>query len=181
MHKLTVALQSWPRERRLAVLFASLALFLALIVAVGTSSTARASHSGSHTGTFTTWDLVNNTTLLGFDPHETIDDASGLTNQVGSPAMVTAMENIQGNCGILYWNPTTNQFKGYVNAGSIQIAADLNRSQPASTPGAFGGGDVWATIFNTPAKTPYVNFRGTNTFRNYNVGANAGIGVRVNS
>src|SRR5207245_1124560 len=54
------------------------------------------------TGTFDTWN-TGASAISGFDPHEMIDDAANLSNQLPSgPVMVTAMENTcGGNCGKL--------------------------------------------------------------------------------
>jgi len=145
---------------------------------------AYAAHGGPH-ATITTWAVGANPTIGGFNPHETIDDVDGVTSHVGSPAMVTSMENTQfGFCGLLFWNPTTNSFKSYAVTGGFQFALDLNRGTPApagSPTGTFGGGDVWATVNGNPGFSPYMNFRGSNNFRRWNIGNTGATGIRVNS
>src|SRR5438876_2810700 len=83
---------------------------------------AEAFHGGPHSGTYTIWSLDAS---VGFDPHETIDDVSNLSGQLASgPTMITAMENgflSGGPCGILYWNPATNQFVYYGVTGGFQF------------------------------------------------------------
>jgi streptogramin lyase len=110
---------------------------------------------------------------------ETVDDPQGLTGQVGGPAMVTANENVCCNAGSpfngrIYWNPATNLFKYYpVQCCGNQFTIDVNRSTPSAGPPTLGGGDTWTS-------SPMVHFRGSNLFRYWSIGVNAGMGVRVN-
>ncbi len=114
------------------------------------SSSPHAFDGDPHAGTWRTWSLVDpNDGIDGFDPHETIADPTGLTSHVGAPAMYTSMENVcGGNCGLLYWNPTTDAFKAYCVTGGFQFAGDLDLGPAALVPGPpnFGGGDAWATV-----------------------------------
>src|SRR5436309_2016459 len=64
------------------------------------------------TGTFNTWPVRSDPVLRAYYPLESVDDVTGLTAQVGGPAMVTANGAVCCNAGnpsngFLYWNPTT--------------------------------------------------------------------------
>jgi hypothetical protein len=132
------------------------------------------------------WNVGADPTIVGLDPLQTVDDVNGLTNHVGAPAMVTAMEGLgaQSLDGLLFWNPDTNAFKGYPVSGGTQFAIDINRGTPApmeSPPRTFGGGDTWATIYSNAHFSPYVNFRGSDNFRRWtDTGAFGATGIRVN-
>ncbi len=130
----------------------------------------------------TTWNVGADPTIVGLNPHETVDDVSGLSTHVGAPAMVTGMENTRGGfCGLLYWNPNTNTFKTYGVTGGFQFTVELNRGRPATFPVTLGGGDVWATVNGNPSFSPYMNFRGSNDFRRWSIGGFAATGIRVNA
>src|SRR5712691_7951487 len=118
-----------------------LAFVLALVVSVPLASGA------DPTATFTYWNIGADPIIQGFDPHQTVDDATGLTNHVGAPTMFTSMENGGGGfCGVLFWNPDTNAFKEYKITGGFQFAGAINRGTPAVIAGTPGGGDAWATV-----------------------------------
>jgi hypothetical protein len=130
-----------------------------------------------------TWP-TGSSAISGFDPHETVSDATNSSAQLASgPTMVVSMENTCGGfCGLLYWNPATNDFKTYCVTGGFQFAVDLNRSATsAPAPGAFGSGDAWATVHFNSSFSPYMNFRGSGAFRRWDVGAFNATGIRVNS
>ena len=127
-----------------------------------------------------TWNIGANPIINGDDPHETTEDVDGLTSHVGAPAMFTSMENGEGgNCGMLFWNPTTNVFKHYGITGGFQFAGDINRGAVAP-PGSFGGGDTWSAVNGGSTFSPYMNFRGSDNFRRWDVGASSAMGIRVN-
>ncbi|TDI53306.1 MAG: hypothetical protein E2O97_00675 [Acidobacteria bacterium] len=156
---------------------------VALAAILWTLANSYAADGGPHLGTWTHWSLVPGGTINGFDPHETIADPTGLTKHVGAPAMYTSMENVcGGNCGLLYWNPTTDDFKAYCVTGGFQFSGDLNLGAPAAVAGSpnFGGGDAWAVVNGNSTHTPYMNFAGTDDLRRYNIGTPQGTGVRVN-
>lgn len=142
---------------------------------------ALATHGDFH-ATYTTWDIGTDPVIEGFDPHETTDDASGLTGHVGAPTIVVGMENTQGGfCGLLFWNPDTNDFKSYGFGGGFDFVVDVNRGPvaehtPELTP--TGGGDTWSAI-NGGDDILYVNFRGSDIFREWDLPGNALTGVRV--
>src|SRR2546427_892934 len=111
---------------------------------------------GATCGTYTLWNIKaqpSNNPFNAFKPQSIVDDVTGITNQVGAPAMVTAIENsCDSTNGLLYWNPSTNAFKKFCVASGFQFPVDLNRSTNSSTassnwyqPG-FGSGDVWTTV-----------------------------------
>lgn len=147
----------------------------------------------AQSGTYRVWSL-NET--MGRDPHETIDDVTGLTGQVGAPTMVTAMENqfFVPPCAIIFWNRDTNDFLAVGATGGFQFAVDVNRSTTVSTTVGvgFGGGDAWATVNGNSSFSPYMVQRGTAAatpvggsgtatgFR-WSLGASSATGVRVNS
>jgi hypothetical protein len=148
--------------------------------------------SGPTCDTYTLWDTGSDGDIRGFNPQSIQDDVAGVTNQVGAPAMVAAMENtlVMFN-GLMYWNPKTNFFKTFGVIASdtsgtppiFQFAVDLNRSTSTNSSDwqpIFGAGDVWATVYGKADYAPYMNFRGTNNFTRWNVGATTATGVRVN-
>ncbi len=156
-------------------------LLLLWVASVGETPVAYATHGVDH-ATIRTWALTAGAAINGFDPHETIDDVTGLTNHVGAPAMVTSMENVcGGSCGILYWNPVTNNFKAYCITGGFQFAGDMDRRAPAATPGNFGGGDFWVMVNGGSSFSPYMNFRGTNNLRRWDLGNFNATGIRVHA
>lgn len=150
----------------------------------GAGRVAYATHGEPH-ATITTWAVGADATIRGFDPHETVEDVAGLNNHVGAPAMVSFMENTGGGfCGILYWNPDTNFFVSYALFGGFNFAGDLNRGAPApagSPPGTYGGGDAWSAVHGNSSDSPYMNFRGSDIIRTWNLGASSSTGIRVNS
>jgi uncharacterized repeat protein (TIGR01451 family) len=167
--------------------FGARTLLLLPILILGLGLIVYATHGEPH-ATYTYWDIGTNPTIGGFDPHETLDDVEGLTVHVGAPAMVTSMENTRfGHCGLLYWNPDTNDFKTYGIGGGLNFAVDIDTGPPQPVGSkTFGGGDVWSAIHSGGSihgemATPYVNFRGSNDFRFYNIpGLHTATGVRVN-
>lgn len=174
----------WSALRRAAFAAALPTALWAFTLPAG--SPALAMHpNGSH-GQMRVWDIGADPNIAGLDPLETVDDVDGLTNHVGAPAMVTAMEMLgaQSMDGLLFWNPDTNAFKSYPVGGGTQFAVDINRGTPApvdSSPGTFGGGDTWATIYSNAHFSPYVNFRGSDNFRRWtDTGAFGATGIRVN-
>jgi len=159
---------------------ACVVVFLLAWALLGPQS-ALATHGEPH-ASLKSWDIGNDPMIRGFDPHETFDDIAGLTGHVGSPTIVTIMENTEGGfCGILYWNPDTNQFASFAITGGLNTSGDLDRSAPGSHGNGFGGGDVWSLVNGNSSFTPYVNFRGTTSFRRWSTPASASTGLRVNS
>src|SRR5213593_184677 len=150
---------------------------------------------GATCGTYTIWDIkaqFDPPPGPAFNPQSITDDVAGITNQVGAPAMVTAMEKTCDSAnGLLYWNPDTNDFKKFCVASGFQFPVDLNRSRNSSTASSyawsnpnqpnFGSGDVWTTVNSNPDYAPYMNFQGSNDFTRWNVGADSAMGIRVNS
>ena len=140
--------------------------------------------SGSTCGTYTIWDIGK---FNGFSPQSIVDDVSGISNQVGAPAMVTSMENnCSSSSGLLYWNPSTNKFKEFCVANGFQFSVDLNRSTKSSSSDwyqpRFGSGDVWATVNGNAAYAPYMNFRGSSNFTRWDgINADSATGIRVNA
>jgi hypothetical protein len=172
--------------------FGFLIWLLAVIgIFLGGAHVAYATHTDPVTGdelphaTYRYWDLVTGpggSVLQGFDPHETLDDVKGATGHVGAPTIVTAMENAcGGSCSIMYWNPQTNKFKTVCVTGGLDFAVDVNRSSTAGggMPGSFGGGDAWSAVHFNSLFSPWVNPRGSNQYRAYNVGVSDATGVRV--
>jgi hypothetical protein len=143
-------------------------------------------------GTIMIWDLVpgcDAVTLVcigGEDPHETIADPLGLTAHVGAPANATSMENTCGGspgfCGPLYWNPMTDDFKTYCVTGGVQVGGDLNESAApvAGSDGKlYSPGDFWMTVRGNGGFSPYVNFKGSDSFRRYTLGPGLSTSVSV--
>jgi uncharacterized repeat protein (TIGR01451 family) len=167
--------------------FGGRTLLLLPVLLLGLGLILYAGHGEPH-ATYTYWDIGADPNIAGFDPHETLDDVEGLTVHVGAPSMVTAMENTRfGLCGLLFWNPDTNNFKTYGIGGGLNFAVDINTGAPQPVGSKqFGGGDVWSAIkgggnFHGQMATPYMNFRGSNDFRYYNIaGVHEATGVRVN-
>jgi hemolysin type calcium-binding protein len=158
------------------------AILLGTLCALLGAQSALATHGEAH-ATIKQWEIGSDPVIGGFDPHETIDDMTGLTDQVGNPTIVTIMENGQfGFCGMLFWNPDTNVFKVFGVGGGLNVFGDVDRSAPGShgtiNGMTFGGGDTWSIINGGSAFT-YVNFRGTTNFREWNIASN-GTGLRVN-
>lgn len=165
------------------VVFSVTFLIMGLWVLSGGGKLAYAFDGGPHAGTFRTW-ATGASPIGGFDPHETMDDVTGLTNHVGAPANYTSAENTAGGCcGPIYWNQVTNAFKTYCVTGGFQFAGDLNRGAVAAvtTPATPGGGDTWATVRGNSSFSPYVNFRGSDNFARWDVSAGGATAVRVNS
>src|SRR5216684_6720009 len=55
----------------------------------------------------------------------------------------------------------------------------VNRSTTVSAgPPAFGGGDVWASVHGKSGFAPYMNFRGSSSFRRWDVGNFSSTGIR---
>lgn len=169
-----------PRFRRFA-------LFIGILTAglLGTSD-ALAFHSSPHSGTYKIWSL-NET--VGFDPHETQADLANLSNHIVGPVNITAMENgflPGGPCGVLVWNPVTNEFLYVGVTGGLQRYSTLNESAVLGTPATFGGGDIWSTVNGNAAFAPYVLRRGDaadgSTLLNRwdGIGASNATGIRVN-
>ena len=161
-------------------------LLVALLALFTAGTAANAFHGGPHLGTYRTWAIGANPTIAAVDPYETVEDVTGLTAQVATPAaplsMVTAMNDIGGFRGLLYWNPVTSAFKGYRLTSqqfTSQVAVDINRGIPAAAPGSFGGGDVWGAVSGGVGFGAYVNFRGSNNFRRWAIGVSLP-GIRVN-
>src|SRR6266851_885478 len=58
----------------------------------------------------------------------------------------------------------------------------VNRSTTVSAgPPAFGGGDVWASVHGNSGFAPYMNFRGSSSFRRWDVRNFSSTGIRVNA
>ena len=58
----------------------------------------------------------------------------------------------------------------------------VNRSTTVSAgPPAFGGGDVWASVHGNSGFAPYMNFRGSSSFRRWDIGNFSSTGIRVNA
>lgn len=160
---------------------ACLLLAAAVVLAGATAAYATHTDPSGNPLPHATLKVWNTQPDLGFDPNESVDDVSGLTTHVGSPAVVTVIENTThsgGPCGVIFWNPDTNDFKWYGVTFGFQAAVDINRSAPVLTgPGGktFQPGDSWQS---GPTSSPsvfmvempiYVNFKGSDDFRGYQV------------
>jgi hypothetical protein len=140
---------------------------------------ALASHGDPH-ATIRTWAVGADPDICGLDPHETTDDVTALTNHVGAPTMVSFMENTNcGFCGILYWNPVTNLFKSYGVTGGFNFAGDIDRRTPSGAPMTFGGGDAWSAVNGNNGFSPYMNFRGSDDFRRWDLSAFSSTAIRL--
>lgn len=157
-----------------------------LLLALPGGARAQASE-GAQEATLRVWPIGADPAIRALDPHETVPDVAGITGHVGAPAMVTAMQNTQasgpgaGFCGLLFWNPETNAFKSYGVWGGFSPNVDVDRSPPAPSDapaGTFGGGDVW--LMTTPGYL-FVNFRGSNAFRRWELDGVDLRGIRVAS
>jgi hypothetical protein len=147
---------------------------------------AQAFHGGSHSGSFRTWETTaatasDSNALDADQPQETLDDTTNATGHLGAgPVNVSAIPSFRTGSGLLYWNPATDQFKGYKISGSNGLGnIDINRG--ATSPGApaLGGGDVWGVV-NTNDFDVFVHFRGSDQFRGWATGSPGVVGVRVN-
>jgi hypothetical protein len=133
------------------------------------------------------------TEQIGFNPTESAEDVSGATGHVATPSnrltVVTIMKNMltapgMELNGLIFWNPVTDDFKWYgvVDAGSTS-GLDINRSAPmrtASSGHVFQPGDVWASVqgaIDVEMTSLYVNFKGTDNFRKYQLLGPGAIGI----
>jgi streptogramin lyase len=143
------------------------------------------------------WPLADIANTVGFNPTESDDDVKGLTGHVATSTaqltVVTLINNAfaqqpaaqdEGLTGLIFWNPQTNVFKWYLVEIGYSASLDINTGAPSFYGPAgdqfgapiFGPGDVWASVEGplgtpkNPTPTPlYVNFKGTNNFRHYQV------------
>jgi hypothetical protein len=138
------------------------------------------------------------TEQIGFNPTESAEDPNGVTGHVATPSnklsVVTVMKNMLTAAsfelnGLIFWNPVTNDFKWYgvVDAGSTS-GLDINRGAPARTAATgqlftsppLQAGDVWASVqgaTDVEMTSLYVNFRGTDNFRKYQLIGPGAVGV----
>ena len=185
--------QSWlppeatrPRPARLASIASGVtaaALGLALLAAGQHGARAATDPSG----TAKVWDIRS---AIGFNPDAQVADLTGITGDVATPAHpltnVTTIDNQfagpGGPCGLILWNPATNDFEAWGVGGGVTAGVDLNRKGPMmSGPGGqvFQAGDVWVTIEGSPAI--WVKPKGSSTLLEYSTHSEDGVRVDESS
>jgi hypothetical protein len=174
----------------------SVALFAACVLAlIGRGAEPAYADHGLPHAHVRVWPV---TEQIGLNPTESAEDANGVTGHVATPSdkvtVVTIMKNMltaptfELN-GLIFWNPVTNDFKWYgvVDAGSTS-GLDINRGAPlrdAPTGQLFTApvlqpGDVWASVqggTDVENTSLYVNFKGTDNFRKYQLIGPGAIGI----
>jgi hypothetical protein len=141
--------------------------------------------SAQPTAMVTLWQI---TIPIGFNPNEQEADLKGVTSHVAAPgAPLTIATNIEnsnnpgGPCGLIFWNPATNDFKDYGVTGGFTAGLDIDLTGPTlAGPGGatFQAGDTWVSV-QTGFRPLYVNFKGSDNFRSYPVGTGGVNGVAV--
>jgi hypothetical protein len=163
----------------LIALFVAAAFQIVLWLAPGSEAPpAYASHGLPH-ATVTLWRLLDTANPIGFNPTETDDDTGGVTGHVATSTSKLTIVTIVNNSlhpngranGIVFWNPATNDFKAYaVVPAGFSAGIDVNLRAPVLTGAGrtFQPGDVWVSVQAPDGGGPlYVNFKGSDIFRQY--------------
>ncbi len=175
-------------RRTFRLLLLSVSTLVVLWAVLGGAQPAY-SQGSPPTATVSVWNI---TAPIGHNPDVSREDVMGVTAHVNTAAnplsIAVAIDNSnnpQGPCGLIFWNPATNNFVDYGIGGGFADGIDINFNAPPLTGpsgGVFGAptfqpGDTWETISGSPPL--FVNFKGSNNFRFYTVGSGGVRGVRV--